>query len=390
MWMLSKSRHAIIIFFHFGLSFLQKTKWARCKKLMSGYEKPNTNSFILNDSDIYKIYKPDEQDCAHVIQARFPHPPVSKEEQQFPIAFGLTVYKGARLFERILQAIYMPHNVYCIHIDKKSPEVFHRVVKAMTRCLPNVFLASKRMDVVWGHISVVQAQLSCMEEPLQSSMKWKYYISLIGQDFPLYDNRQIVAALKRLHNLNSIGSIPIPTYNEERTKFVHTFKNGLPYITSERKLPPPHNISIYKGSTHIIAIREFVDFLIHSTIAKDFIEFLKDTFVPDETVYSSLQQHPLAPGGIHGEQPKTIARVLHWTPCECHGAWIRSLCWIAIQDLRWVLGREMKHRLFVHKIPFDFSDDLLKCILLARQGRQYSTFLSERQENNTKCYSYHG
>ena len=133
-----------------------------------------------------------------------------------------------------------------------------------------------------------------------------------------------------------------------------------------------------------------MDFVIHSTIAKDFIEFLKDTFVPDETVYSSLQQHPLAPGGIQGEQPKTIARVLHWKPCECHGAWIRSLCWIAIQDLRWVLGREMKHRLFVHKIPFDFSDDLLECILLARQGRQYSTFLSERQENNTKCYSYHG
>ena len=216
MWMLSKSRHAIIIFIHFWLSFLQKTKWSRCKKLMSGDEKPNTNSFILNDSDIYRIYKPDEQDCAHVIQVRFPHPPVSKEEQQFPIAFGLTVYKGVRLFERILQAIYMPHNVYCIHIDKKSPEVFHRVVKAMTRCLPNVFLASKRMDVVWGHISVVQAQLSCMEELLQSSVRWKYYISLIGQDFPLYDNKQIVAALKRLQNMNSIGSSrPIPTYDQE-------------------------------------------------------------------------------------------------------------------------------------------------------------------------------
>ena len=61
-----------------------------------------------------------------------------------------------------------------------------------------------------------------------------------------------------------------------------------------QKQPPPHNITIYKGSTHVVALREFVEFVHHSKIGKDFIEFLKDTAVPDETVYASFQQHPLA------------------------------------------------------------------------------------------------
>jgi len=122
-------------------------------------------------------------------------------------------------------------------------------------------------------------------------------------------------------------------------------------------------------------LREFVEFVLHSKIGKDFIEFLKDTAVPDETVYASLQQHPLAPGGIRGEQPECISRALHWNDhhSKCHGAWVRSLCWISLEDLRWVLGREMKEKLFVHKISFDFNDDLIQCILVARQGRKYNT-----------------
>jgi len=353
---------------------LQEIKWKRCKKLISGEEKMENTLFVWTDADILHYYRPTD-DCKNVIAKNFVYPPVTKEEEQFPIAFGFTVYKGARLLERILQAIYMPNNVYCVHIDTKSPEVFRRAIPAMIRCLPNVFISAKSSDVVYAHFSIVQAQLNCMEELLQSSVKWKYYISLVGQDFPLYENREIVAALQRLNNSNSMESFPMPEHNKDRIKTVWALKNHEIYNTGIAKQPPPHNISIYKGSTHIVAVREFVEFVIYSKFGKDFIEFLKDTAVPDETVYASLQQHPLAPGGIRGEQPECIPRALHWNDHhrKCHGAWVRSLCWISIEDLRWALGREMKEKLFVHKIPFDFNDDLIECILVARQGRKYNT-----------------
>ena len=303
---------------------------------------------------------------------------MSKEEEELPIAFGLTVHKDSRLLDRILRAIYMPNNVYCIHIDKKSSEVFCKAIQAIIRCLPNVFIAANSVDVTWGHISVVQAQFSCMEELLKSQVKWKYYISLVGQDFPLYDNKQIVKALQGLNNTNNIESYPMAKRQLSRMKAVFILKeNHQIYKTKKPKGPPPHNITIYKGSTHIIAIREFVEFGLHGQIGKDFYEFLKDSKIPDETIYSSLQRHPGVPGGINGNQPRWIARALYWgdvkTSKVCRGKWVRKLCWITFQDLSWALGEENKGKLFVHKIPFNFNEELIECILLARQGRKYDT-----------------
>ena len=72
-----------------------------------------------------------------------------------------------------------------------------------------------------------------------------------------------------------------------------------------------------------------------------------------------------------------IPRALYWlltnTRNICHGAWVRGLCWIQVEDLRWALGNEKKDKIFVHKIPFNFNDDLIECILVARQGRKYNT-----------------
>ncbi|XP_029186423.2 beta-1,3-galactosyl-O-glycosyl-glycoprotein beta-1,6-N-acetylglucosaminyltransferase 3-like isoform X2 [Acropora muricata] len=353
----------------------KKLKWTRCKKLIAGQEGGEKTSNPLDDADILGIYDP-STDCK-VLKKRFPHPALTKEEQQMPIAFSLTVYKGARLLERILQAIYMPNNVYCIHIDSKSTRVFRSAVEAMARCLPNVFISKESADVVWGHFSVVQAQLNCMTELLESSVDWKYYISLIGQDFPLYDNSQLVAALRKLNNTNSIESFPMPEHNQGRTKTSHKLTGNEMLDTGVPKSPPPNRIQIYKGSTHVVAIKEFVHFVVKSQIGKSFSEFLKDTYVPDETFYASLQQYPNVPGGIHGKQPEYIPRALHWSNgySTCHGQWVRTLCWIAIEDLRWALSAFMRYRLFVHKIPFDYDDDLLECILVARQGRKYGSIV---------------
>ncbi|XP_068675976.1 N-acetyllactosaminide beta-1,6-N-acetylglucosaminyl-transferase-like [Montipora foliosa] len=357
-------------------STLKTTTWERCQKLISGEEKlKGTVTRTPPDSEINAKYTPN-QDCAEVLRHHFRHPPVSEEEKQLPIAYSITLYKSARSVETVLQAIYMPNNVYCFHIDTKSPESFLTAIKAMIRCLPNVFVATNRTSVFWGHFSLVQAQLNCMDELLQSSVKWKYYISLVGQDFPLYDNKEIVRALQTLKNHNNIESFPVPEIFKFRTDFVHRFINN-EFVRGEKKPPPPHNIAIHMGSTHIIAIREFVNFVMHSQIGKDYLEYLKDTYIPDEMLYGTLHQYPHAPGGIQGKQPEWLPRALAWrfekNEDFCKGLWMRYLCWISFQDLQWVLGEDMKMKLFVHKIPFNVRDELVDCILLARQGRKYGT-----------------
>ena len=57
----------------------------------------------------------------------------------------------------------------------------------------------------------------------------------------------------------------------------------------------------------------------------------------------------------------------------CCGKWVRLRRWITFQDLSWALGEENKDQLFVHKIPFNFNEELIECILLARQGREYDS-----------------
>ena len=73
---------------------------------------------------------------------------ISKEEIDFPIAFSLLVHKDAVQMEMLLRAIYRPHNVYCIHIDRKSNSSLHDAMREVTKCLPNVFIASKLEDVI--------------------------------------------------------------------------------------------------------------------------------------------------------------------------------------------------------------------------------------------------
>ena len=176
-----------------------------------------------NNSGILGIYRPD-QDCARVLQTRFVHPPLSKEEEQLPIAFGLTAYKGARLLERLLRPIYMPNNVYtALTLTKKTSGVFCKAIQAIIRCLPNVFIAGNSVDVSWGHITVVEAQFSCMEELLKSPVKWKYYMSLVGQDFPLYRNKQFVRALQGLNNTYNIAHSMPKRYSDHIERSLFTY-----------------------------------------------------------------------------------------------------------------------------------------------------------------------
>jgi hypothetical protein len=58
------------------------------------------------------------------------------------------------------------------------------------------------------------------------------------------------------------------------------------------KSPPPHNITLAKGSMHVAVNRYFVDFCLHDQRSLDFLDWLKQTKIPDETFFSSLNYNP--------------------------------------------------------------------------------------------------
>ena len=125
-------------------------------------------------------------------------------ETDFAIAFSVLMYKDVEQAERLLRAIYRPQNVYCIHVDNKTDNDIFKAMEGIANCFNNVFMARTRIDVRWGKYSVLEPDLICMEDLLQRNKKWKYFINLTGQEFPLRTNYEMVRILMAYNGANDI------------------------------------------------------------------------------------------------------------------------------------------------------------------------------------------
>ena len=139
-----------------------------------------------------------------VARRRYAIWPMNSEEAMFPIAFSILIFKDVEQFERLLRAIYRPQNLYCVHVDNKSSPDIHTAVNVIARCFENVFVLQRSFDVHWGAFSVLEPELACMKRLLRRSKKWKYFINLTGQEFPLKTNWQIVQILKAFNGSNNM------------------------------------------------------------------------------------------------------------------------------------------------------------------------------------------
>ena len=93
--------------------------------------------------------------------------PLTKEEEQFPIAFSIVVYKDIEMVERLLRSIYRPQNRYCIHVDLHADQEFAAAVDSVAACFnDNVKMSTKRVVVKWGTYSTLEPELICMGDLL--------------------------------------------------------------------------------------------------------------------------------------------------------------------------------------------------------------------------------
>ncbi|KAJ8034542.1 Beta-1,3-galactosyl-O-glycosyl-glycoprotein beta-1,6-N-acetylglucosaminyltransferase 3 [Holothuria leucospilota] len=243
------------------------------------------------------------QNCSGFRKERkYPEQPNSKEEAAYPLAYIIVTHKEVAQVERLLRAIYQPQNVYCIHPDKKSPEIFHDALTSLASCFDNVFMVSKVLSVQYAGFTRLQADVNCMTDLLQTQVQWKYVMNLCGQDFPLKTNLEIVRQLKVYNGHNDIKGILPPPYIKPRTQN-HFEENADGKIVRGRgsKEPPPHNFTIYFGNAYYAATRAFVNYVITDHRAVDLLKWSEDTWSPDEHYWVTLQRYPGVPGGYpHG------------------------------------------------------------------------------------------
>ena len=130
--------------------------------------------------------------------------PLNSIEADFPIAYSMLVYTNIEQVERLLRVIYRPQNYYCIHVDQKSSGGFYTDLQQLAGCFPNVFLSERRVDMVAGQYSILEAELICMKQLL--AYRWRYFINLTGMEYPLHTNWEIVQILRAMRGANLIRS----------------------------------------------------------------------------------------------------------------------------------------------------------------------------------------
>ena len=161
-------------------------------KAIKGVQRKPTNINLYTNISNCETFKTRQGYISH---------PLSFTERDFPLAFGIVVYKDVEQAERFLKAIYRPHNFYCFHVDKKADSVTRTAFENIASCFGNVFVVPDPVDVQWGKFTLLQAELLCMEQ-LWNETSWKYYINLTGQEFPLKTNLEIVKILQAMDGAN--------------------------------------------------------------------------------------------------------------------------------------------------------------------------------------------
>ncbi|KAG9353378.1 hypothetical protein JZ751_017973 [Albula glossodonta] len=309
--------------------------------------------------------------CSHMLsELHFITVPLSREEEDYPMAFIVTIHKELETFARLLRAIYAPQNVYCVHVDNKSPASYRVAVERLAGCFPNVFLASAQENVTYAGFSRLKADINCMADLERSTVPWRKVVNLCGQDFPIMSNLELVRYMQSAdwRDRNMTPGIKQPPTMRHRTEMQHTEVKGshvAPKGRGHKKGPPPHNLEIYFGTAYYSLTREFVKFVLNNNLARDLLEWSKDTYSPDEHYWVTLNHVYNAPGNhVNGGWEGSV-RAIKWKDQEktahdgCKGRYVRDICIYGLEDLPWIIGKDS---MFANKFETQSFPEALDCI----------------------------
>jgi hypothetical protein len=227
------------------------------------------------------------------------------------IAYFILIHRFPEQFKRLFRAIYLPGNLYVIHVDKSSGDALASDIADFLKPYQNVQILPPQ-DALWGGYSLVEAELRGMAMLLSMSARWTHYINLSGQDFPLksqtfireflaaHPGKQFIRALDQRHSrpetVDRVDLYFIETMGEiVPTKVPRHFLTGArPYIGTQ-----------WKAVT-----RSFCEFVCYDAKVERFKQFYRNSFIADEAFFQTvLMNHPQ-----HGEVINDDLRTIDWVP----------------------------------------------------------------------------
>ena len=264
----------------------------------------------------------------------------SDTERNFPLAYAILFHNSPQQIMRLLRVIYRPHNVYCLHPDGKANKTLIQAFRKLASCFDNIFIPDNLVEVTWGHISMVDAQLKCFRYLVYGyqHFQWKYANILCGKELPFNSNRVMVNTLSKLN-----GDSVINAHRLADTKFVLRFGlhfrswNGALYPVAPRWTRVPFGIKLYKSFNYISASRKFVKFLLTSTRVQALHRYMSTALEPDEEFFATAYMLPEAPK-THLPGNKVQFVKTFFTPefpknLKCTGKVVHHCCILNVRDI---------------------------------------------------------
>lgn len=225
-------------------------------------------------------------------------------DHDFPIGFSLLVHANVEQVERFIRSIYQPQNVYCIHIDTKSKQEFRDAIRSIADCFDNIFITTKAENILYGGFSRLQADINCLKDLLMLDnliksdknfinkrfVDWKYAYNLVGTEFFLRTNDELVKILKMYNGSNEITILKTNRVLHRRIKneWLEDFNTFRLVNSGRNKTAPPHGYNITYGFSTYVISKNFARYAVFDKRAQDLLEWVRTTWSPDEIYWSTL------------------------------------------------------------------------------------------------------
>jgi len=293
------------------------------------------------------------------------------------LAYCILAHKNPAQVARLLRAIACPGNVYFLHYEKRAPRSEHAAVARLAQEFSNVQLLPSRR-ILWGRFSQDATQLEGLRRALDCGQPWSHFITLTGQDFPLWPQARMVEEMaaageasylsffdpfatdywrnagERLERfcldsaaLESLLTVPLVGRWLRR---ICGWQNQMPFVPWLRRRRPAW-FRYWGGSNHVILSRPAADYVVHDPRSCRIVQWLKRSGHPDESVFQSA----LLNGPLAGSVVNTDRRAILW---EREGA--PSPMTLRRADLPWLLKAREEGALFARKFDSTVDDEVLR------------------------------
>jgi len=228
------------------------------------------------------------------------------------LAFLISAHTDPEHLKRLI--LSLPENsVFVVHIDAKSD------IQAFTSVIsdPRVHFASRRTDVMWGSIGVVEAQMTLIRDALALHQQEPidYFISLSGLDYPLWSNERIERFFQEQQGREFIVTLCMENqgkhaqlYREHRpfnykswqygslgSKFRVSLRHIVYALGFRKKLrfqADGHEYVLHKGSMWWAITPALAELaLSYWDEHPQYVRYFHDGFAPDETFIPTLTAH---------------------------------------------------------------------------------------------------